>query len=826
VEPVNYRIRLEPGLETFLFKGTIDITLEAEEAVEQITLDANDLVLESCEVQTDKGHLACPFSSDAERQEVTVKLPGKMDGTILLTIDYRGKINDQYAGFYRSRYEHNGQEKYFATTQFEASDARRAFPCFDHPARKATFDIELLTDERLTGIANTQILKEDILANGKKLLTFERTPKMSPYLVFFGVGEFEFIEDRSQRPLVRVATAPGRTQYAHFALQMARKTLNFCNEYTGIDYPLSKCDYIAVPDSFGAMENFGAIRHSEDALLVYPGVTSKSRRALIAKIIAHEGSHMWFGDLVGPADWKYVWLNEAFATFFTYSIPDRCYPQWQVWDQFFGERVLPAMTRDALLETVPIELPDDQAPDAELGPTPSTAPIIYDKGAAVIRMLTAHLGEAEVRKGINHFLNLYKFGCATSQQYWTAFDEATDKPVGKFADSWVYQPGYPIVEARRAGSSLVLTQQRFTFSPIMSDQTWVIPVDTLFFLGNGETKRVSAILEERTTAISMPVDTVAFKVNAGQTSFCRVEYEQDVLDRLGHLIKEKRLSAADSFGVENDLFALVLRGSYPIADYIAFLEDHFGQEDRYVPLIDIAENLMTLNLVANAWEDRISSVGRDIFERALEIIGLEPRDDDSLQVSDMRGTLLWTADTLGSTMAVEFGAAKFQDVLDGKDVHADILPGVLKIGATTSEYAPAFLMGKAMSADTPATEKTLALDALGCLRDKEELLAVLDANWQVPKSNRAHMITAAARNSAATSFMWEWFLGNVEQLEQLPPQQLARVISTLIPVCGVGKETDVEDFFVGFVKRHKALQDTVKMTMEILKIHSRLGNAR
>ena len=826
MEPVNYRIRLEPDLKSFVFKGMVDITLKTEEPIEQISLDANDLVLESSKVQMDKGHLVCPFSSDTERQEVTVKLPEKMDGTILLTIDYWGNINDQYAGLYRSRYEHDGQEKYFATTQFEASDARRAFPCLDHPARKATFDIELLIDERLTGIANTQVSKEEILENGKKLLRFERTPKMSTYLVFFGVGEFEFIEDGSERPLVRVATAPGRTQYADFALQMARKTLKFCQEYTGIDYPLSKCDYIAVPDSFGAMENYGAIRHSEDALLVYPGATSKPRRALIAKIIAHEGSHMWFGDLVGPADWKYVWLNEAFATYFTYWIPDRCYPQWQVWDQFFAERMLPAMERDSLLETVPIELPDDQVPDAELGPTPSTAPIIYSKGAAVIRMLTAYLGQAKVRKGINHFLNLYKFECATSQQYWTAFEEATDEPVGKFADSWVYQAGYPIVEARTAGSSLVLTQQRFTFSPVASDKTWVIPLDTLFFLGNGETKCVSTLLEEKTTAIPMPRDTVAFKVNSCQTSFCRVEYEQEMLYRLGHLIKEKRLSAADSFGVQNDLFALVRRGSCSVADYIVFVKDYFDQEDRYVPLLDIAENLMTLYLVARAWRERIGDVGRGIFERSLEIIGLEPRDDDSLQVSDIRGTLLWIAATLGSAMAVEFGTAKFQDLLDRKGVHADILPSVLKIGATTNEHAPAFLMRKAMSADTPETERILALTALGCLRDKEELLAALDANSKVPKSNRAHMINAAAKNSAATSFMWQWFLGNVEQLEQLPLSQLARVISILIPVCGVGKETDVEDFFVGFVKRHKALQDTVKMTMEILEIHSRLGNAR
>jgi tricorn protease interacting factor F2/3 len=260
MRPINYKIHLEPNLETFVFTGRTDIETKTENLVDKVVLNANDLTFRSCKVKNEERFHDCEFSFDADKQEITIMLPETMTDTIELAIDYTGNINDLLVGFYRSKYEHEGKVKYVAVTQFEERDARRAFPCFDHPAMKATFDIEFVINEVLKAISNMPIMEEKNIGDGKKLVRFELTPPMSTYLVFFGVGDFEIIEDSSKKPLVRVATTPGKTQYGKFGLDIARKSLTFGEEYTGVEFPLPKCDYICVPDfAFGAMENWGDI---------------------------------------------------------------------------------------------------------------------------------------------------------------------------------------------------------------------------------------------------------------------------------------------------------------------------------------------------------------------------------------------------------------------------------------------------------------------------------------------------------------------------------------------------------------------------------------
>ncbi len=823
MEPMHYKIKLKPNLQNFTFQGTTVIEIKAENPVDQIVLNANDLDLKSCKVKKDGNHIECKFSFDPTGEKVTINFPDKMKGIIELKIDYIGKINDLMKGFYQSKYEHEGQERYIAVTQFEEREARRAFPCFDHPSKKATFDIEFVIDEDLKGIANTPVIEEKKLGEGKKLVRFERTPKMSTYLLFFGVGDFEFIEDSSESPLVRVATTPGRTQYGNFGLQMARKSLKYGEEYTGIEFPISKCDYIAVPDfAFGAMENYGAITFRENALLVYPGVTSKMVLARIASVIAHETAHMWFGDLVSPAEWKYLWLNESFASYFTYAITNHFYPEWSMWDMFVVDLMLSGLGRDSLVETMSVELPGD----GEASINAASAPIIYDKGASILRMLVGYLGEEKFKKGIQYFLNKYRFSCATSQEYWEAFEEATGEPINEFAKCWVYQAGYPIVEVERRGNELLLTQKTFTYIPHDSDKSWLIPINILLFLKNGETKTISTLFKNKTGSIPIPENTVAFKLNYEQMGFYRVKYEKEMLNKLGQLVKEKKLSPMDSFGVENDLYALVRRGDYSLLDYLNFLEEYFGQEDGFLLLVDISRNLMNAYLVVKSQRERISSLGQKLFENALEKIGFEPKDEDGLQVSNMRDTLLWAAFSFGSKDVARFGKTKFKDLLDGKNVHADILSSILKIGAVTDDKAPDYFMKKIMATDTPEIEKLLILNALGCFKEKQKVLMALKFNLeQVPKKNRNQIINMVGQNPAAIDYMWQWFLDNLEKLEQLHSAHFERVIISLIPTSGLGKETTVKKFFGEYMKKTESAKDTIKMALELMEVNSRLRNA-
>ncbi|MHA1728993.1 MAG: M1 family metallopeptidase [Promethearchaeota archaeon] len=826
MKPINYKIRLEPDFKNFTFEGKTEINVEIEELTDKIVLNGKELDISVCKIRKNPNEefINCKFEFEKEKEEITIKLSDELNlmknDVIDITIDYTGYLNDKLLGFYRSKYEHNGQMKYIGTTQFEERDARAAFPCFDHPAKKATFDIEFVIDDDLKGISNTKI-EEKKLKNGKKLIRFERTPKMSTYLLYFGIGDFEFIEDTKKKPVIRVATTPGKTKYGGFALDVGRKAIEFGEEFTDVDYPISKCDFIAVPDfAFGAMENYGAITFRENLLLVYPGKTSLSMKTSIASVIMHETAHLWFGDLVSPLDWKYIWLNESFASYFQYLMADKYFPEWHLWDSFVFKSSLQGMERDSLLSTFPIELPGDK----EIRIDPSSAPIIYRKGAAIIRVLRGYLGEEKFKKGIHHFLDKFKFDCASTEQYWAAFEEATGEPISDFAESWVHQKGYPIINVKLDGNILHLEQHRFTFLPNNSDNIWFIPINILLFLENGEEKTVNINLNKKTRNITIPENTVAYKLNAEQTGFFRVRYELDALEKLGQLIKEKKLSALDSYGIENDLYALVRSGDFPLDNYLDFLEKYFGREERYLPLSDIAKNLTQLYLTIETKRKKISDLGKVIFEYAIDQIGMEPKEieKDDVQISELRDTILWVAFKFGSENVSKFASIKFQDYMDGKGVHPDILSSILKIGAALNDGAQDFFIEKIGDSDTPEVEKLHILTALGCFGENEKLKRSLEINMDelntVPMKNRFYIIQAILSNTVANEWIWDWYKENFDKIGQkLTPMHAANSIITICLSC-LDKKEEMNEFFEPIAKNVPIVADTINMALEIQEV--------
>ncbi len=829
MNPKHYVLHLEPDLSSFTVEGKVVIEIVVDVPTTEIALDANALDVHQCTVEQEGKVWPCDFAVYPQRQQLVVNLPKAMAGTLKITVEYRGEINDDLVGMYRSRYILNGETRYLAVTQFEERDARRVLPCFDHPAKKATFDVEFLIDESLMGVANTPIAEEIPQGNGKKLVRFERTPPMSTYLLFFGVGDFEVIEERGERWTVRVLTTPGKTQYGRFALQMGQNALRFGEMYTGIPFPLAKCDHIAVPDfAFGAMENYGAITYRENALLVYPGVTSMRELAQIASVIAHETAHMWFGNLVSPADWKYVWLNESFATYFTYAITDHYYPEWQIWDLFISQSLLEGMWRDALPSTPPIELPDGEAAAIDI----SSAPIIYSKGASIIRMLTAYLGEAQLRKGLHHFLEKYKFSAATTQQYWEAFEEATGEPVSAFAASWIHQPGYPLIETHREGKELHLQQRRFVVGGETSVQQWVVPIEMVFYHRDGRISTRQVTMRSPTATFSLPGDVVAYKLNHEQRGFYRVQYEPEMWDELGRRVALRELSATDSFGVQNDLFALACAGRVKVANYLDFLASYFVGETRHLPLFDIARNLRLLYVLREEEREAIAALGLKIVRPVLNLIGMEPQPDDGLHVSDLRDRLLWTAFLFGDEEVADFGRVRFQALMEGDKVPPDILRSVLRIGAVVFGHPPdssralEYMVRRLMGEVTSESEKIAILEALGCSPDESVLRAVLELNLQsVPKKNRAYMLGSAAYNPVAVTFLWRWLTEHFEELRLLHPIHVGRILVSVIPTAGLGHEEEVIRFLHTFGEHFPAARATVAMTLELLAMHNTLRRA-
>ncbi len=823
VAPKNYRIHLIPDLTNFTFAGNVTLLVEAQTAIEALRLNILDLTISSCAVELDDDFADCAFEENTEKEELKILLPQQMEGGIRIKIRFEGQINDKMAGFYRSQYTRSGKTRYIAVTQFEESDARRAFPCMDHPAKKATFDIIMEIDKDLVAISNGAIAEETQLDNGKKRVTFETTPKMSTYLVFFGVGEFEFTQDPKD-PRVRVATLPGMKPYAKFGLEFGRKSLAFSEAYYGIPYPLPKMDLIAIPDfAFGAMENWGAITFRENLLLHYPDITSKSGEERICEVIAHEIAHQWFGNLVTPMDWKYLWLNESFATYFGYGVVDHYYPQWETWQQFLYGQTGSAMARDALLENFAIEIPGGEHVVINV----STAPIIYSKGGSILRQIQGYIGADNFQKGLQHYLKTYEYANAASEHLWDSFEKASEQPIGKMMKSWIEQAGFPVISVKKTGNKLVLTQKRFTFLPNDADQIWRVPITICFFSETAETQRLTFLMDGSQHEIEIPQHTNTYKVNDRQTGFYIVNYDDtENLDALGRRVRDQSLPSEDRWGLQNDLFSLCKSAKASIADYLGFLS-FYENEDAFLPLISISNNLQHAALVmGDPIKEKIAVLVRPRFEAVLKNIGFEPAPDEKHTTAILREQLLWHAVLSGSESATAFARKQFAGLMQGKPVHPDLMKSVLQIGAFTGNEQIFEWLGQKFRSSKIEHERMNILMALGCFKEKAQIKKsqqyILD---EVPARNKFIPVVAMAANPYAIPLLWDWYVSNLEQIEQFHPMLYERVVAAIVPLAGLNREQEVKEFFEDYMQKTDKAKDVIRLSLERLEINLRMRAA-
>ncbi|MGD8344156.1 MAG: M1 family metallopeptidase [Desulfobacterales bacterium] len=821
--PQNYRIHLIPDLKQFTFAGNVTLAVEASTAIEVLRLNILELDIRECAVGQSNEWIDCRFESDAEKEELQIHLPRKMDGAVRIQIRYDGQINDKMAGFYRSQYSHSGKNEYIAVTQFEESDARRAFPCMDHPAQKATFDISLDIDSDKVAISNSAIKEETPLADGKKRVTFEQTPKMSTYLVFFGVGAFEFSRD-TEDPRVRVATLPGMKPYANFGLEFGRKALAFSEDYYSVPYPLPKMDLIAIPDfAFGAMENWGAITFRENLLLYYPEITSKSGQERICEVIAHEIAHQWFGNLVTPSDWQYLWLNESFATYFGNGVVAHYYPQWETWQQFLWGNTGSAMARDALLENFAIEIPGGEHVVINV----STAPIIYSKGGSILRQVEGYIGPQNFKRGLRHYLKTYQYANAASQDLWNSLEKVSEQPIADMMKSWIEQAGFPMISVKQKDNKLHLEQQRFSYLPADSDQQWQVPISIQFFSGPVKTERLTFLMNSATHEIDFPDQADGFKVNDQQTGFYIVRYRDEAnLATLGQRAAEQTLSPEDRWGLQNDLFSLCKRGDVPFDAYLDFL-GHYRDERAFLPLVSISNHLQHAYLVLDAEkQQKIASLVRPWFENVLSDIGFEPDSDEKHTTAILREQSLWHAALSGSESAIEFGVKQFADWMKGKTVHPDIMKSVLQIAAFTGDQQTFAYLDERFVQSQVEHERMNILVALGCFKEKEPLENALQYILDtVPGRNKFVPVVAMAANPHAIALLWDWYVSNLEQIEQFHPMLYERVVASIVPVAGMDHPQTVKDFFADYMQKTDKASDVIKLSLEKLDINLRMRAA-
>jgi len=820
LNPVHYTVHLEPDLKAWTFSGRIEIRLEAPNAVKEIILNAKELSILSCTVQTDQGPIECPFSLDAHEEVAAISLPKEMDGAIIMAISFMGEINDRMVGLYRSRYLAEGETRYCAITQFQENDARRAFPCLDQPLKKATFAVELVIPEPLAAISNMPVEDESPAGEGRKRVRFRQTPKMSTYLLFIGVGEFEFIQDEAGS-MVRAAAMPGMAKHARLGLEFGKKALLFCEDYYGVRYPLPKLDLVAIPDfASGAMENWGAITFRENLLLHYSDTTSKAGRQRIYEVIAHEIVHQWFGNFVTPSDWIYLWLNESFATYFGHAVVAHYYPSWEIWSQFLYSRTKAALHRDALHETFPIELPGGQ----HAAINASTAPIIYNKGAGILRFLAGFIGEDAFRQGLQRYLRKYAYSCTTSRNLWEEFEEISEKPVVSMMKTWVEQPGFPLLEVRRQDHKLFISQKRFTYLANTFGQQWMVPVEIEIFTSRQHSRKITFLLDSEAAVIDIGKDVAAYKINSGQAGFYRVKYhDTENLAELRQLAGRNVLPPEDRWGLQDDLYSLLKCKNVSLDEYLELLSS-YQTEEAFLPLIGIAANLYHAYLVfRGAQRAKIASFGKSFLETILSRIGYEPKQDETYPHSILRDAVLAQAAVYGSQTATEFARSVFSRLSRGDTIHPDIAKSVLHISALHGdEETFAWLKHRLMSS-VSEHERLNILAAMGGFRDTTVIELVRNyILMEVPSRNKFIPITSMAENPDALPSLWDWFVSHLGRMERFHPAHFDRVIEAIIPIAGIDQETQVRAFLEKYMREKDKARDVIRMSLEKLRINSNM----
>ena len=476
VTPKRYDIRLTPDLKAFTFQGEVNIAVVVNEATDDVVLNALELEIDKVTAGRGGKSVAAKAELEPAKERAHLRFAEKLSpGEWTLKIEFRGILNDKLHGFYRSQYQDAaGKTHVAATTQFESTDARRAFPCWDEPELKASYKVTLIVDENLAAISNGGQSSERKLPGGKKEIVFKETIAMSTYLVAFIVGEFDATAPVDAGTPLRIVHVPGKESLTSWAKQIGAFSLKYFADYYGLKYPGDKLDLIAIPDfASGAMENLGAITFRETALLADEKTASRAELERVADVVSHENAHMWFGDLVTMRWWNGIWLNEAFATFMEMLAVDAWKPEWKRWESFSVSRAA-ALSIDGLRSTRPIEFtvrsPEDCRAMFDI--------LTYEKGAAVLRMLEQFLSANVFRDGIRLYLKKHQFNNTETSDLWDALEAASHEPVRKMMDSWIFQPGFPIIDAAPTadGRGLKLSQRRFFYLVEDNQQLWHVPV--------------------------------------------------------------------------------------------------------------------------------------------------------------------------------------------------------------------------------------------------------------------------------------------------------------------------------------------------------------
>jgi puromycin-sensitive aminopeptidase len=786
VIPSHYSLHIEPNFGTFEFGGRVVIEAMALERIGEVVLNAVEIDLHRVEVSAaDGSSQETALHYDPGNERVTLVLGTPVDaGPIQIAIDYTGIINDNLQGFYRSTYKTgDGDEKVIATTQFEATDARRAFPCWDEPDLKATFQVTMVVPEHMMAVSNSAVVTESTTNDGRRVVEFDKTMIMSTYLVAFVVGELEATEpvDVDGTPL-RIVHVPGKAHLAQFGLDVGAFALRYFADYYGIPYPGDKLDMIAVPDfAWGAMENLGAVTYRETALLVDPARATQVELARVADVIAHELAHMWFGDLVTMKWWNGIWLNEAFATFMELKCIDAYRPDWNRWLAFAASRNA-AMDTDSLASTRPIEYPVGSPEEAN----EMFDILTYSKGSAVLRMLEVYLGEDVFRDGIRDYLRTHSYSNSETSDLWAALEKVSAEPVGEIMHGWIFQGGYPRLKVERAGDGYSIQQEHFRYLGD-GDGSWDVPAlfggvsgDGRLLIGDG--------------AAVGPNDE--FRLNRRGQGFYRVEYDGGLREELAQ--RATVLPAEERYALVSDLWANVLAGDVPAGGFLQLAAQF---KDELEPEIwgAIIGGLGELNRVVSS-DDRpdLERFVRDLVAPAADRMGWEPDEGESDLDRRLRGLLQRTRGVLGDDKsALPEARALLEASLDGETVDGEVAAAALAIVAANGGREEFDTFVEAFRTAASPQDEVRYLQAAIAIPEQETAAELLDmlTSGEIRRQDGAWVTARLIGHRTTGAESWNRIKDRWDDvLAAVPPQSQRRILDWLPFRSEPDVAADIEDW--------------------------------
>lgn len=755
--PKNYKLSINIYREERIIKGLVSINGNVCNNTNSVEFHCKDLNIKSVNFDGKSAHFS--INDDI----LSVSHNDINSGEHIFDIVFEGDISDSMHGIYPCYYDHNGIKKELIATQFESHHAREVFPCIDEPAAKATFEVTLTTETNVTVLGNMPI-KNQKIEDEKLVTSFKKTPKMSSYLLAWVIGELQNISGKTKGGIdVSVWSTPAQPiNSLDFALDIAIRSIDFYNEYFGVPYPLKKCDHVALPDfSSGAMENWGLITYREIALLADPKLTGISTKRYIATVIAHELSHQWFGNLVTMEWWDDLWLNESFASLVEYMAVDALQPDWNIWLDFASYDAVIALKRDSLDGVQPVKTGVSHPNEIS---TLFDGAIVYAKGARLLQMLKHYIGEAAFKEGLKQYFKKFAYKNTKGDDLWETFSKTSRIDVKRYMDTWLTEPGYPVISVSKKNSEITIIQERLRSKASPKSHTiWPITL-------NSSCADVPKLLTKKSDSFSTNSSEL-IRYNVGNFAHYITNYDYESKKLIFEKIKNNELSTIDKIQFINEQTILCSMGKISNADLIPLVQT-FSEEteetvwDMISVIIGELKKFVSDNELA---ESKLKHLVKKLANRQFERLGWEKIPNESEFDTKLRSTILGLMIYSENQIVIDEANRRFNQLSIDKldpELRSLIICAVIKNTNDTSVIESLIKIYKTTSSPEIKQDINIGLTATKNKMIIDNLLNLILDTATIRTQDTARWIAYLLRNKYAREQTWQFIMNNWDWIDK------------------------------------------------------------